>query len=229
MLNQSKHQSILLSILKQIYSNPKLAPTLGFKGGTALYFCYALPRFSVDLDFDLLNPEEEEQVFNNIMQIAKSQGEIKIAENKKNSLHLVLSYRPNEPKIKIDISKRNFNAKYEPKNILGLVLNIMKKEDLFANKLIAASERYTTAIRDLYDINFMFSNQWDYNHKIIELRSGMTVIQYFQKLIEIIDNYRPTNILSEIGELLNSKDKQYVKEQLKSDLLFALNMQLKFL
>ena len=46
-------------ILKDIYTDISIGPLLGFKGGTCAYFFYNLPRFSVDLDFDLLEVSEE--------------------------------------------------------------------------------------------------------------------------------------------------------------------------
>jgi predicted nucleotidyltransferase component of viral defense system len=36
-------------IIKAIYSDIAIGSTLGFKGGTALYLYYNLPRFSIDL------------------------------------------------------------------------------------------------------------------------------------------------------------------------------------
>lgn len=50
----------MLRILKDIYTDPDLNSLLGFKGGTALMFFYNLPRFSVDLDFNLLDAEKEQ-------------------------------------------------------------------------------------------------------------------------------------------------------------------------
>jgi predicted nucleotidyltransferase component of viral defense system len=56
-LNIPTHKTVLFQILKDIYSDSLLAPFLGFKGGTAAVMFYGLDRFSVDLDFDLLNKE----------------------------------------------------------------------------------------------------------------------------------------------------------------------------
>ncbi len=53
MFDLSKHRFILVQILKDVYSDGKLGRYLGFKGGTACYLFYNLPRFSVDLDFAL--------------------------------------------------------------------------------------------------------------------------------------------------------------------------------
>jgi len=58
-LNASIHKNILLQILADIYSDNTIGPFLGFKGGTAAYLFYGLDRFSVDLDFDLLDKKKE--------------------------------------------------------------------------------------------------------------------------------------------------------------------------
>lgn len=49
------HKNMLLHILKDIYSDQVMGSIMGFKGGTAALLFYDLPRFSVDLDFDLLD------------------------------------------------------------------------------------------------------------------------------------------------------------------------------
>ena len=63
------HKNILIHILKDIYTNTEIGPILGFKGGTAAYLFYDLSRFSVDLDFDLLDAEKEDLVFEKIKNI----------------------------------------------------------------------------------------------------------------------------------------------------------------
>lgn len=160
MLNQAKHRTILLQILKELYSNSKTSTRLGFKGGTALYLLYDLNRFSVDLDFDLLESESEQEIEQSLESTLKNFGQIKSLINKRNSIQAILSYSSDSQKIKIDISKRDFGSSYELKNLYGLSLNVMVKEDLFANKLVAASERQSFAIRDIYDIHFMLKNLW---------------------------------------------------------------------
>ena len=58
-------------ILKDIYSDIRIASLLGFKGGTCAYFFYDLPRFSVVLDFDLIsfpnNDEVKKEIYEKIL------------------------------------------------------------------------------------------------------------------------------------------------------------------
>jgi len=61
MLDRTKHENTMRNILNEVYSHKDLSPILGFKGGTACYFFYELPRFSTDLDFNLLNYDHPTQ------------------------------------------------------------------------------------------------------------------------------------------------------------------------
>jgi len=71
-LDYPKHKNIMLQILKDIFSDTSLAPYLGFKGGTAALMFYGLDRDSVDIDFDLLDENKEQEVFEKIQKIASS-------------------------------------------------------------------------------------------------------------------------------------------------------------
>ena len=62
-LEITTHRNVLIYILKDLYTDMELGPLLGFKGGTAAYLFYKLNRFSVDLDFDLLDAGQEDLVF----------------------------------------------------------------------------------------------------------------------------------------------------------------------
>ena len=67
MLDIQKHKFILVSILKDIYSDVSLGSIFGFKGGTAFYLFYNLPRFSVDLDFNLLDIKKSIYIISEII------------------------------------------------------------------------------------------------------------------------------------------------------------------
>jgi len=162
-LNISTHKTILVKILKDIYSNPILGNVLGFKGGTAANLFYGLNRFSVDLDFDLLDVSKEDYVFEEIKKILENYGTIKEQQKKRFNLIFVLSYNEKEfsaQNVKIEINRRNFNSQYELKNYLGITMKVMVKEDMFAHKLVAASERLGKTNRDLFDVWFFLKNDW---------------------------------------------------------------------
>lgn len=94
MFDKDKHRLVMTGILKDIYSDISIASLLGFKGGTAAYLFYELPRFSVDLDFDLLEDSEENRslVFDKLHSILEKYGEIKDQEKKHFTLFFSISY-----------------------------------------------------------------------------------------------------------------------------------------
>ncbi len=81
-LDQNKHKTILVRILKDIYSRPGINAILGFKGGTAANLLYDLDRFSVDLDFDLLESGKEDFIFEEVKSILQRHGRLKSADIK---------------------------------------------------------------------------------------------------------------------------------------------------
>ena len=108
----------MVQILKDIYSDIELASHLGFKGGTALMFFYELPRFSVDLDFDLLDIAKEKMVYEKVRKILLKYGKIFDETMKFYGPIIVLDYGAGERKLKIEISNRQWDNRYEIKNSL---------------------------------------------------------------------------------------------------------------
>ena len=160
MLNREKHQLIMGQILKDIYTDITISPLLGFKGGTCAYFYYSLPRFSVDLDFDLLvvNEENQKMVFEKIVSILSKYGQIKDQYIKRFTVFALLSYGDDDHNIKVEINVRklveNIKNHYELKEYLGISMFVAKKDYLFASKLSALTLRNETAMRDIYDIHY---------------------------------------------------------------------------
>lgn len=222
MLNNTVHKNILIQILKDIYTKTSIAAFLGFKGGTAVYIFYQLTRFSVDLDFDLLDLSKKQIVFTSIKSIIKKYGTIKDARTKRYSLFFLLSYQPDQLNIKIEINLRQYGSHYELKNYLGIPMLVMKQEDIFSHKLVAMHERMGKANRDIYDVHYFLKNQWPINQTIIKTRTGLDLNEFIDKIIRELTTLSQRNILNGIGELLNAKQKTWVKNHLIEDTLFLL-------
>lgn len=220
MLRIERNKFILINILKDIYTDKDLAPILGLKGGTACYLFYDLPRFSVDIDFNILEPEKENIVKQKIESIAKNYCRIKDVEKKKFTLFFLLSFEEKATNIKIEISKRRFPDSYEIKNYLGLSMLVMKREDMFAHKLSALLDRRSIANRDLFDLWYFFKNAWGINDTIIKERMGMDLVEYLSQCIDKVESVKPKYILQGLGELIEEDKKLWVKENLKKELVF---------
>ena len=229
-LDTAKHKSILIKILKDIYTDPTISPVLGFKGGTAATLFYDLDRFSVDLDFDLLDAEKEDHVFERVKTILENYGKLKQVRKKRFNLFYVLSYDEkdiNAQNIKVEINRREFGSRYDVKSFLGISMQVMIKEDMTAHKLCAMFERIGKTNRDVFDVQFFLAHDWPVNKKIVEDRMKVSYREFLKNAIEAVEKkVDERDILSGMGELLTEKQKAWVKAKLKSETLFALRLAL---
>lgn len=227
MLNKEKHQFILVNILKEIYSDPELRNVLGFKGGTAAFLFYGLPRLSVDLDFDILDESRLQIVFERLKKILSNLGDLQEAREKRYTLFFLLSYGKGDRKVKVEISKRETISSFEMKNYLGISVLVVKKEDMIAGKLSALLTRKKFAARDLYDLWFFLKQGWEINEKIVREKANVSLSQALNKAIRVAREVPKNRVLNGLGELLDTTQKQSIREKLKEDLIFQTRLYLK--
>lgn len=220
----SRHKNILLQILKDIYTDTSISPYLGFKGGTAAMMFYDLPRHSVNIDLDLLDETKQVEVFERINLIIKEYGEIKNSYEKKFTLLNVVSYDNESQNIKVEVNRRQFGSRYEIKTLLGISMQVMLQEDMFAHKLMAMYERIGKTSRDIFDVNFFAKNNWPINREIVETRSGMSFEKTLLQCIALLEKMDNKHILDGLGELLSDSQKDSTREKLKSDTIFQLKL-----
>ena len=225
-LDVSTHKTILFQILKNIYSDTTIAPFMGFKGGTAALMFHGLDRFSVDLDFDLLNEDKEDVVFKRIEDIIKKYGTIKEANRKRFGIFFVLSYKDSARHIKVEINRRQFESRYEIKTYLGVSMLVMVPEDMFAHKLMALHERIGKTSRDIYDVWFSLQQRFPINREIIQKRSGMPFDEFLQACINQLGKLSNRHILDGVGELLTLSQKDWAKAKLREETIALLKLRL---
>ena len=217
MIDINRHRFFLVQILKDIYSDIELANCLGFKGGSALMFFYDLPRFSVDLDFNLINTEKEAIVYEKVRKVLLRYGTIYDEAKKFHGLLIVLNYGTGERKLKLEISNRMFESRYEIRNLLGINIKVMVIPDMFAHKLCALLDRSSLAGRDIFDSWFFMKGHFPINKGIVELRMEMLLSGYIQKCIDRLESVSDKGLLQGIGELMNDEMKKFVRTQLRSE------------
>jgi predicted nucleotidyltransferase component of viral defense system len=219
MFDLNKHKFFLVQILKDIYSDIELANCLGFKGGTALMFFYDLPRFSVDLDFNLIKADKEKIAYEKVREILSKYGKIHDEATKFFGPLLVLDYGMGDRKLKVEISNRQFGDRYEIKNLLGINMNVMIAPDMFAHKLCALLDRSSIASRDIFDCWFFMKNHIPVNKTIVELRMNMPFADYIQKCIDATELVNDRMLLHGIGELMDGEMKKFVRKNLKTEIV----------
>lgn len=228
MANINKHKFFLMQILKDIYSDIELANSLGFKGGTALMFFYDLPRFSVDLDFNLLDLTKEKTVYEKVRRILLKYGKIFDEALKFYGPIIVLDYGVGERKLKVEISNRQWKTQYERKNLLGINMEVMVAPDMFAHKLCALLDRGELTNRDIFDSWFFMQKQMPINKEIVETRMEMSLIDYIQKCINHLEKMSDRGILNGLGELMDEDMKKFVRTKLRTETISLLRFYKEF-
>lgn len=228
MVEINKHKFFLVQLLKDIYSELTLAKVLGFKGGTALMLFHDLPRFSVDLDFNLIEPDKTEEVYGHIRQIVLKYGSIRDEAKKHFGIIIVLDYGQHERNLKIEISNRSFGDRYEIRNYLGINARVMQLPDMFSHKLCALLDRNILTIRDVFDCHFLMQKRIPIRKTIVEERMQMPLDTYLQKCIDSVEKLSEKRILSGLGELMDLETKKFVKTRLKNDTLTLLRIYKEF-
>ena len=222
MVNYNRHKILLLQILKDIYSDIELSGCLGFKGGTALMFFYDLPRFSVDLDFNLLDLTKEKAVYEKVRTILLNYGDIFDEAMKFNGPILVLDYGIGERKLKVEISNRQWDNQYEIKNMLGLNIKVMVAPDMFAHKLCALLDRREVTNRDIFDLWFLMQKKTPINKIIVETRMVMPLEAYIKKCIDRLESMSDRGMLNGLGDLMDEEMKKFVRSKLRSETISLL-------
>ncbi|MDP3996866.1 MAG: nucleotidyl transferase AbiEii/AbiGii toxin family protein [bacterium] len=228
-LDTSIHKNIQLQILKEIYTDTTISSHLGFKGGTAALMFYDLNRFSVDLDFDLLDQSDEakeKEIFEKILKIAQGYGEIRESRIKRYNLLIIFSYDPKAQNVKIEVNRREFGSRYELKTLLGISMLVMVREDMFANKIMAMYERVGKTSRDVFDVYFFTKNNWPINRDIVEQRAKLSFKEVLVKSIELLEKMDNRHILDGLGEFLTESQKDWARAKLRTETIFLLKARL---
>lgn len=228
MFDINRHRFFLVQILKDIYSDLELANYLGFKGGTALMFFYDLPRFSIDLDFDVLSADKEDVVYKKIRKIILKYGTIFDEAKKFFGPLIVLDYGIGERKLKIEISNRMFDNRYEIKNLLGFNVKVLVAPDMFAHKLCALLDRSTTTNRDIFDTWFFLQRQTPVNKSIVEFRMKVPFATHLENCIKHLENISGKSTLDGLGELMDADMKKFVRAKLIDEAISLLKYYKKF-
>ena len=221
-LDITLHKTNLTNILIDIYKNSYFGSMLGFKGGTAALLFYKLPRFSVDLDFDLTinlkkdSPELQEFV-DKMSALLSSKFEIKDQSAKYNTLFWLISYGTGLAHIKVEVSTRDnpFNH-YNLVPFYGTTIKVIDLKDMMAHKLVTVTERGILANRDLFDIHYFLGlpEASQINYQIIKHRTRKDPKEFYLFLLKYLDNINSKNILAGLGEVLTDSQKDWAKAKL---------------
>jgi len=106
-------------------------------------------------------------------------------------------------------------------------MNSQTIETMFANKLVAVTDRYalhrSIAGRDIYDIHYFFLHGYAYTPAVILERTGLSVVDYFEKLELFIKTHVTQTLINEdLNTLLPNDQFQAVRKVLLPETLHFL-------
>ncbi len=223
-MDKQKHKLYMAQILSLIFRDKDLCNTLGFKGGTALMFFHNLPRFSTNLDFNLLDSSKQEIVYRKVRQILLRFGTIDDEAQKLHGPILVLNYGKGERMLKVEISNRQYSNHYETKTLAGTDIRILTIPDMFAHKLCAMGERLSP--RDVFDVWFFLQElHASINEQIVMERTGKSVSDYALWCAQRVHESSSKLMMQGLGEVLDdTRTKNFVKTKLIEETSQALEL-----
>ena len=223
-MDTNKQKILMLQLLKDIFSDALLSSVLAIKGGSAAMFFYDLPRFSSNLDFNLLDARREDEVYERVRKIVRKYEKQHDESVQPHGIIILLDYGSRERKLKIEISKRQYNNHYEMRNYLGIQMRVLSKEDLFAHKLCALLNKDETSSRDVFDSWFYLKECTSLSKEIVETRMEMPVTVYLDKCIECIQDISDSSLIRDMIKMDEESYRSFVRQDLKEELIYLLSM-----
>jgi len=223
------HRAWLLRLLSAIADDRVLMEHLRFKGGTCAALRDLLDRFSVDLDFDLLDEKKIDMVREHLEQIFKDLG-LTIKDQSKTVPQYFLRYENSigsRNTIALDITVPPPKANtYEIVRLQAIdrFVPCQTVPTMVANKLVTPIDRFrkfkTVAGRDLYDIHHFLLQGLPWNEAVILERTGETAAVFLRSLHAFIERrVTQTVIDQDINTLLPLPEFQRVRKILKAETL----------
>ncbi|MCX6055049.1 MAG: hypothetical protein NTZ74_09085 [Chloroflexi bacterium] len=89
---------------------------------------------------------------------------------------------------------------------------------------MAFYERIGRTNRDIYDTWFFFENNWPVNQELVEKRTNRSFKEFLITCCGLLEKMDNKGILSGMGEVLSEKQKVWVKNRLREELLFQFKL-----
>lgn len=222
------HKSFMDRLLIEIIDNPRLSQYLAFKGGTCAGMLGYLDRFSVDLDFDLLDKSQANALREEYHKVFSKLG-LTVTREYDAVLFFQLKY-PNEKlgaRSTLKVSAHDIPDEANEYSVqyfkeIDRLMKCETIETMFANKLVALTDRYdkhkSIAGRDIYDIHHFFIQGYKYNGAVVQERTGLSPKDYMTNLIAFVNKRVTQTVVNEdLNTLLPSDLFQRLRKVLVSE------------
>lgn len=218
------HYSYLYNILKDIALDKELSPLLILKGGTSLMFFYELPRFSLDLEFTLVDRKQEQLVFKRLLKIACKYGTICEKILGPFGAKVVLEYGKESRTLEIEISNQYWREETDLLCLDGFSLNVMSLSDIYSHKLIALGEGDNVAGKEIFDIWFLGEKYIMPNGDIVMKWVGRNLVEQLSLDISILEKLTNDQLMSSLEPLLLPEKAKWANTSLLPEAIASLQM-----
>lgn len=231
------HKAWLCRILTGIADDPILTSLLRFKGGTCAAMRGIIDRFSVDLDFDLIDDSKNDIVQKHLETLFKKM-KLTIKDRSAKVPQYFLKYPSSgtahapdtRNTIKVDVTfPPPTSNDYEPIRFMEIdrIIQCQTIPTMFANKLVALTERYdrygTIAGRDVFDIHTLFLAGYDFKKEILEERTGLSAKKYLSRVLEFLEKKVTQTIIDQdLNTLLPPKQFRHIRTSLQQETIMML-------
>ncbi|MFH1627392.1 MAG: nucleotidyl transferase AbiEii/AbiGii toxin family protein [Pseudomonadota bacterium] len=177
-----------------------------FCGGTMLRLCHGLDRYSVDLDFWLIDQDQGKSVFGELNTFLSTFYTIKDAAEKFYTILFELRSPEYRRSLKIEIRKEHERPEteqaiaYSPHSTRQVLLQVVTLREMMALKTSALLDR--GEIRDVYDMEFL-------------VKRGIPPVSDREILHEVlrrINSFSKRDYSVKLGSLLEVEKRQYYRE-----------------
>ena len=213
-------QLLFLSRLYEYSKNQQIV----FKGGTAIHLIYKAPRFSEDLDFTVVMPEQEfTESLRKTFAILESEGQISFKQRKTlaGKRFLLSATLPDsilKSFINLDFSFRE--KVFEPQNsfikseypvLFTSQVTHMSKDEIIAEKIRAIMHRQKG--RDIYDLWYLLAQGAEINLSFIAEKFKYYDEKFVLKeLITRIEEFSKTDFINDLKPFVPFQEREKLGE-----------------
>jgi predicted nucleotidyltransferase component of viral defense system len=207
--NQYRENTIIEVV--QELSKSEAGSQIAFKGGTALKLFYGLPRYSEDIDYDIIQGAKVGDLHEAILSsLRKKRWEITDDAVKHYTILVELRFAGPERNfhIKIEISTREKPLKTTVASLRGVPVLTLEQSFLMTEKLVTFIER--CAGRDVFDAWFILNNAYPLNKVMIEEKFGSEK-KFYAEILERLEKGDSKRLLRDTGKLLSEDHRTWIK------------------
>jgi hypothetical protein len=209
-------ENIIIEVV-QALAKSKAGAQIAFKGGTALKLFYGLPRYSEDVDYDMLPGGSGEELLNILSRLFKKQ-KWEITDQALKHFTLLFELRfagvDRNFRLKIEISTRKKHFDTSIQSLRGVPVLTLEPSVLMTEKLITFLER--DAGRDIFDAWFILNGAYPLNESMIREGFG-DERRFYQSMLEKVTKADPMKISRDTGKLIGPDQRNWIKTSFLTD------------